>query len=127
LNLTVSVYHSLSDILLTIAILAIPSPEKQLATLRESLPFFHVAERDYGTVEMHEERLETIYTLCVVYHNISLLDPAQEREMLKKRDRMADLHMEVDSQRKLAGEMQVDDELKEVLDLVVEVAGVITR
>jgi len=120
------------------------------------LPFLHVAERDYASIESYRERLHVIYTLSVVYHNlyegfstlatsidkatgddVGKLSPlsAAERssvrqkakEMMAERDRTAELYIEIDKMRKDAAKMVMDEELKEVLDTVVKVAAVIGR
>ena len=85
---------------------------------------------------MYEERLEVIYVMSVCYHNLALgytqVEDAEElkekaREAESERDRMAELYLEVDKQRKDAAGMVVDEELKEILDLVVRVGAVISR
>ncbi|KAG8893475.1 hypothetical protein FRB99_001919 [Tulasnella sp. 403] len=132
-----------------------PETDKQNTALEEALPFLQVAERDYATIEIYRERMHVIYTLSVVYHNLALglqkaaesmdermhegvggtnaptVSPSALREraklMMKERDKMAEMYLEVDKARKDAGGMVMDDELKEVLELVVKVAGVISR
>jgi len=131
-----------------------PPPERQTAALEEALPFLHVAKRDYTTIGMYLERLHAIYTLSVVYHNLALgyqaiidkdtskrdedtgePDVSVDREALKKkvedntrqRDLMAEMYLEVDKEKKEVGSLVMDEELKEVLDLVVKAAAVISR
>jgi len=128
-----------------------PPPDRQNAALQEALPFLHVAERDYTTVEMYAERLDVVYTLSVVYHNLALGFQAlaagessatttmsrqaedarqateNDREMVKERDRMAETYLEIDKMRKEICRMEVDKELATLWDLVVKASAVLGR
>ena len=110
--------------------------------LEAAIPFLEVAESDYAKIQLYRTRLEVIYMLAVVYHNLAIRlesssDPAETREaaaerkqrakeMLKQRDKWAEVHLEVEKVSKEAAAMVVDEELQAVLDIVVKAAGVIS-
>ncbi|KAG8881233.1 hypothetical protein FRB98_004464 [Tulasnella sp. 332] len=117
-----------------------PPPARQNAALEEALPFLHVAEQDYTTIEMYQERLNVIYMLSVVYHNLALgyqalaeeggaIMAAEAAEMVKQmhkeRDRMAEMYHEVDKVRKEVRGMEVDEELSTLWGLVVKASAVV--
>ncbi|KAG8966350.1 hypothetical protein FRC03_012147 [Tulasnella sp. 419] len=95
-----------------------PPKDKQEAALRGALPFLHTAEADYAKIEMYPERMRVLYTLSVTYNSL---------DMIEERDRMAELHSEVEKQLEEAQSMQEDKHLKEIMDLVVQIAGTITK
>ncbi|KAG9025744.1 hypothetical protein FRB95_009811 [Tulasnella sp. JGI-2019a] len=117
-----------------------PPPARQNKALEAALPFLHVAEQDYTTMEMYQERLNVIYMLSVVYHNLALGHQAIAdgegrggdglvgivvKQMHKERDRMAEMYHEVDKVRKEVGGMEVDQELSTLWDLVVKASAVV--
>ncbi|KAG9001556.1 hypothetical protein FRB90_011589 [Tulasnella sp. 427] len=131
-----------------------PSPAQQVTALEEAIPFLQVAETDFNQVGVYTERLNVIYTLSVVYHNIALgiqalissgdetmATPDRSGEwdverlalearvahMMTERDRMAEMYMEVDKMRKEVSSMGADDELRTVLDAVIKVGAAINR
>ncbi|KAG8713734.1 hypothetical protein FRC08_012891 [Ceratobasidium sp. 394] len=82
--------------------------------LRLALPYLIQAEADYATIDFYTGRLDVLYTLSVVYHNLG---------MVPERDRAAELHAKVEEERVEALSAGVDEELKGVMDLVAEIAA----
>ncbi|QRW14582.1 APC5 (anaphase-promoting complex subunit 5) domain-containing protein [Ceratobasidium sp. AG-Ba] len=82
--------------------------------LKLALPYLIQAEADYAAIEFYTGRLDVLYTLSVVYHNLG---------MVPERDRAAELHAKIEAERVEAANMSVDEELKEIMDLVAEIAA----
>ena len=82
--------------------------------LRLALPYLIQAETDYTTIDFYTGRLDVLYTLSVVYHNLG---------MIPERDNAAELHAKVEKERVEAVGASVDEELRVVMDLVSEIAA----
>ncbi|KAG9097966.1 hypothetical protein FRC06_006955 [Ceratobasidium sp. 370] len=89
-------------------------PARVQEHLRLALPYLIQAEADYATIDFYTGRLDVLYTLSVVYHNLG---------MVPERDHAAELHAQVEEERVEALNAGVDEELKGVMDLVAEIAA----
>lgn len=130
---------------------------RQNTALEQALPYLHVADQDYAKIETFKHRMNVLYTLSVVYHNLAkgyqtvaesadavMLDGdtstssesvqvdkagllKKAKEMLVERDRTAEVYLAVEKEQKEAGMMVSDMQLKEMWDLVIKAAAVIGR
>ncbi|CCO33306.1 hypothetical protein BN14_07380 [Rhizoctonia solani AG-1 IB] len=82
--------------------------------LKLALFWLHIAEKDYASIEFYTGRLDVLYTLSVVYHNLG---------MTLERDKAASLHAEIEKERIEAIRKEVDDELKDVWEIVCEITS----
>ncbi|KAG8696604.1 hypothetical protein FRC09_008360 [Ceratobasidium sp. 395] len=89
-------------------------PARVQEHLRLALPYLTRAEEDYAAIDFYTGRLDVLYTLSVVYHNLG---------MVPERDRTAELHAKIEEERVEALSASVDEELKGVMDLVAEIAA----
>lgn len=81
-------------------------------SLRECLPYLHIAEKDYCTLEIYNSLLDVQYLLSVVYHNLG---------MIKERDEAAVRHNKADEERKIVEVIVVEPWVGEVWELVAAV------
>lgn len=84
-------------------------PDHLQPALRAAIPFINTAISDYKTLERFQQCLDALYLLAVVYHNL---------DMIPERNRTAEQHRKVEKERKEIVGLEVDDGLKEILDLV---------
>ncbi|KDN34136.1 hypothetical protein RSAG8_12776, partial [Rhizoctonia solani AG-8 WAC10335] len=89
-------------------------PARVQEHLKLALVWLHIAERDYASIEFYTGRLDVLYTLSVVYHNLG---------MIPERDGAASLHAEVEKERADMVRKGVDDELRDVWEVVCEIAA----
>lgn len=89
-------------------------PARVQEHLRLSLFYLHQAEQDYAAIEFYAGRLDVLYTLSVVYHNLG---------MVSERNHAAELHAQVEKERVEALNAEVDEELKAVMDLITEITA----
>ncbi|KAF8758434.1 hypothetical protein RHS01_02503 [Rhizoctonia solani] len=82
--------------------------------LKLALFWLHIAEKDYASIEFYTGRLDVLYTLSVVYHNLG---------MIPERDRTASLHAEVEKKRVEMVRKDADEELRDVWEIVCEIAA----
>ncbi|KDQ18511.1 hypothetical protein BOTBODRAFT_28883 [Botryobasidium botryosum FD-172 SS1] len=95
-----------------------PQTKELRDALESALPFLIIAERDYAKIQKYAARLEVLYLASVVYHNLG---------MYPERNRTAELHRAEEAKREVVSRAEVDDEIKDVLDFVVDVAKVIGK
>lgn len=89
-------------------------PARVQEHLKLALFYLHLAERDYQAIEFYTGRLDVLYTLSVVYHNLG---------MVAERDRAAELHAQAEKERIEALNAGADEELRAVMDLVTEIVA----
>ncbi|KAH7340951.1 hypothetical protein B0J17DRAFT_340197 [Rhizoctonia solani] len=89
-------------------------PARVQKHLKLALFWLHIAEQDYAFIEFYTGRLDVLYTLSVVYHNLG---------MLPERDNAATLHAEVEKERVEMVRKEVDDELRDVWEVVCDIAA----
>lgn len=82
--------------------------------LREAVRYLLIAESDYVTIQCFDSLMNVQYLLSVVYHNLG---------MEKQRDEVATRHATTDEVRKKLETIVVDDQVKRIWEVVLQVGA----
>jgi anaphase-promoting complex subunit 5 len=80
-----------------------------VGALQEALPYLQKSESDFKTLELIQPLSDVRYLISVLYHNLGLE---------KERDEAAERHSETDAHLRGLEAIVVDDEIREILDVV---------
>ena len=82
--------------------------------LQEALPYLHMAEADFRTIEVYRSAQDVQYLLSVVYHNLG---------MTKERDDAANRHSQTEEYRRKLESITFDETYQAVFQLVAKVGA----
>jgi len=77
--------------------------------LQEALPYLQKSESDFKTLELIQPLSDVQYLISILYHNLG---------MEKERDKVAECHSETDTHLRKMEAIVVDEEIRQVLDVV---------
>jgi len=98
----------------TLARCIIAAGESTAEALNEALPYLLVSESDFKTLQILRSLMDVQYLLSVVYHNLG-----NENE----RDASAKRHFTTQQERKMLEVIVVDDEVREIWEVVSQVGA----